>query len=145
MAHPDHDRPRPLPTFSLGVVAPLGFAPPGLERFVKNKLRAMLIQKRRTHRVFVQGVMGETVFRAAVELAQLEFGTNGASPGGGGRPNRYAEHLRACANVATFADAVVIVHDGTGLTADMRRLVDVCRWLRTEVRVLAFAGDPAPL
>lgn len=145
MAHPDHHRPPPLPAFTLGVVAPHGFAPPGVERFVKNKLRAMLTDKRRTHRVFVQGVMGEAVFRAAVELAQMELGTNGSSPGGGGRANRYVEHLRACANVATFADAVVIVHDGRGLTSDMRRLADVCRWLRTEVRVIAFAGDPAPL
>lgn len=145
MAHPDHTPPRPPPPcFSLGVLAPLGYDPPGLRRWLRARLLSLLSGKRFTHRVFAHGVTGEPVSRVAADLMH-ELGTQFGGLGGGGRHGRHVEHVRACCHVASFSDAVVLVHAGDGLTADLRRLVGVCEWLGTGVRVLAFAGDPVPL
>jgi len=145
VSHPDH-LPRPTkPVFYLGVVAPRRYDPPGVERFVRNKLRQLLTHKRRTHRVAVHGVWAEPVFRAAAELAQAELGGNGGGLGGCGHFGPHADHLRACVRVAVGSEALVLFHHGGPLPPDLLKLLDVCRWLRTPTRVFAFAGDPVPL
>ena len=144
-AHPDHTTTAVGPCFEVGVVAPLNFNPPGLDRFARNKLRSLLVSKRRTHRIGGWGVFGEPVTRAFVDLLQQEFSVNLGGVGAWTPYGRYVEHLRAMLRLATMVDALVVIHGGGRVPADVGRVVDACRWMRTAVRVLVYAGDPVPL
>lgn len=123
------------PWFHLGVIAPPQFEPSG--RQLSARLRGLVARRR--ERIGLRTVFGQPIAKLAHQIAK-EMRWRDASHG----PPR-GTHFREWVMIAASVDALAVVHAGGPLSDDLRELMRVCGWLRTQVRVLVIGPDVSPL
>ena len=125
--------------YHVGVIAPFGFAPPGLDDAVGRTLWGLLARKRRQGPVTLATLQGVPVSRAALAAGDRYVWPVGHHGDGGYR----LAHLRACVGVAASVDALVLFH-GPDPPPEMGWVLAVARRLGTatrSVRVTEPAAD----
>jgi hypothetical protein len=135
------DDPSPRPGYFAGVVAPIGFDPPGLARAVERSLHGLLIRRHRTHAVRLTVIVGEPVGAAVTEVA----GKYGWMCSGRGSP-RWPARLalsRVATELASVCDGLVIFHGGA-LPPELVKVRSLCPWLGTEVRSVRVGDESEP-
>jgi hypothetical protein len=130
-----------VPPFHLGLVAPAGFDVDRLGPKVWARLRPLLDRRlRRREPIFFYGVSMEPL-TAAVREVVAEKGISVVGLGGRSDRPRVLIHRASLLEVAALVNAVVIVHSGGELPADMAELLRVCQWLGTPTRVVALGQE----
>ena len=130
--------------FHLGVVAPLGFDAPGLDRRAWARVLPLIRDRRdKKHRVSFFGVGYEPITRAVREAAEeMKFivATVGPVPD----RHRLLAHRAACAHVASISSAVVVFQGPGELCPEMRDVLDWCGWLGVPTRVVRIPDEADP-